>query len=116
MKIRIKKSFLLPLIAGLGLMLAGRASAQNFTNLYSFTGGSDGASPQAGLILSGNTLYGAAYQGGSSNQGGVFKVNTDGSGFTNLHNFTGGENGISPYGGLILAVDTLYGTTSFGGT
>ena len=65
MKTRSKHLFILPaLLAGLGLIPAGRVTAQTFTNLYSFTatGGaysnSDGAYPSAGLILSGNTLYG----------------------------------------------------------
>ena len=49
---------------------------------------SDGANPHAGLILSGNTLYGTANQGGSSGNGTVFAVNTNGTGFTNLHSFT----------------------------
>jgi len=53
------------LIAVLNLIPAGRVTAQTFTTLHSFSY-SDGASPQAGLILLGNTLYGTAYQGGSS--------------------------------------------------
>ena len=40
------------------------------------------------LILSGNTLYGTASSGGSSGDGTVFAVNTDGTGFTTLHSFT----------------------------
>jgi len=94
MKTNIKNRFLLPaLIAALGLMLVGRATAQTFTTLHSFTALSgitnrDGAFPYAGLILSGNTLYGTAYIGGSANNGTVFRVNTDGSSFTNLHSFS----------------------------
>src|SRR5450759_5024892 len=68
------RSRVLPaLIAGLGLIPAGRVTAQTFTNLHSFTApsgsnstNSDGAVPYAGLILSGNILYGTAEQGGSS--------------------------------------------------
>ena len=41
----------------------------------------------SGLILSGNTLYGTARSGGSSGNGTVFALNTDGTGFTNLHSF-----------------------------
>src|ERR1035437_5755881 len=88
------RSRVLPaLVAGLGLIPAGRATAQTFTNLHSFrllnnSTNSDGANPQAGLILSGNTLYGTASGGGSSGYGTVFAVNTDGMGFTNLHSFT----------------------------
>jgi hypothetical protein len=62
----MKNLFLhLVLIAGLGLMLAGRVTAQTFTTLHNFTGSSDGRNPHAGLILSGNTLYGTAAAGGS---------------------------------------------------
>jgi uncharacterized repeat protein (TIGR03803 family) len=96
-------------------MTAAHLTAQVFTTLHSFTGGSDGANPYGGLILSGNTLYGTAYAGGSSGNGTVFAVNTDATGFTNLHNFTG-RGGANPYAGLVLSGHTLYGTTYSGGT
>src|SRR5439155_11233472 len=49
----IKHLFLLPaLIAALGLITANRVPAQTFTTLHSFTNGSDGGKPWAGLILS----------------------------------------------------------------
>jgi hypothetical protein len=49
------------LIAGFGLIPAGRVTAQTFTTLHSFLGyPSDGAYPDAALILSGNTLLGMA--------------------------------------------------------
>jgi hypothetical protein len=44
-------------------------TAQTFTTLYSFTGGSDGAFPDAGLILWGNAIYGTAADGGSGGNG-----------------------------------------------
>src|SRR5665647_3155356 len=88
MKTSIKNLFLLPaLIAGLGLIPAGRVTAQIFTTLRSFTGGSGGVTPYAGLIISGNTLYGTAYQGGSGGGGTMFALNANGTGFTNLHSF-----------------------------
>ena len=100
MKTRIKPLVLLAaLIVGLALIPPASVTAQTFTNLYSFPttvansshtiySNSDGADPEAGLILSGNTLYGTADAGGSSGNGTVFAVNTDGTGFTNLHSFT----------------------------
>jgi uncharacterized repeat protein (TIGR03803 family) len=103
------------LIAGLGLIPAGRVTAQTFTTLHSFTNGIDGANPQAGLILSGNTLYGTAQYGGSLGYGTVFAINTNGSGFTNLHNFDGAE-GVYPTAGLVLSGNTLYGTAQNGGS
>src|SRR5437867_2898822 len=98
----IRNLFLLPvLIAGLGVILVGRSTAQTFTVLHSFAGPDDGANLEAGLILSGNTLYGTAAGGGSSGNGTVFKVNTDGTGFTNLYSFTGGNDGADPTAGFL---------------
>jgi hypothetical protein len=51
-------------------------------------------------------------------------LSTDGSGFKNLHNFerivsysnlSTNSDGATPYGGLVLAGDTLYGTARAGG-
>jgi uncharacterized repeat protein (TIGR03803 family) len=67
------------------------------------------------LILSHNTLYGTAVQGGSWGNGTVFKVNTDGTGFTALHNFNYPSDAGFPVGGVILSGNTLYGTASGGG-
>jgi uncharacterized repeat protein (TIGR03803 family) len=111
------------------LVLAGQVAAQTFKTLYSFTAtgplthptNSDGTVPLAGLVLSDHTLYGTADEGGSSGGGTVFAVNTDGTGFANLHSFSAvraGINldGIAPYAGLILSGNTLYGTTSEAGS
>jgi uncharacterized repeat protein (TIGR03803 family) len=97
-------------------MLAGRVSAQPFKTLYSFGALPGGSEPNAGLVLSGNTLYGTTYLGGSSGFGTVFAVNTDGSGYTNLYSFTDGNDGANPYAGLVLSGNTLYGTALYGGS
>ena len=107
--------------AGFGTVFAVNTDGTGFTNLHSFTGGSDGAEPQAGLIILGNTLYGTAYAGGSASNGTVFAVNTDGTDFMLLHTFTALENdtnsdGAVPYAGLVLSGNTLYGTAYAGGT
>ena len=116
MKRRIKNLFVLPaLIAGLGLILTGRVTAQTFTTLHSFTNNPDGANPYAELILSGNTLYGTTQFGGSSNIGTVFAVNTDGTGYTNLYSFIGSSYEANPRASLILSGNTLYGTATYGG-
>ena len=119
--------------SGDGTIFKVNTDGTGFTNLYSFTvldpvtrTNTDGAYPYAGLILSGNTLYGTAQQGGSSGNGTIFKVNTDGTGFTNLYNFTTltlpcwycnaiNSDGANPYAGLILSGNTLYGTAQAGG-
>jgi uncharacterized repeat protein (TIGR03803 family) len=101
--------------SGRGTVFALSADGTGLTNLHNFTGGSNGATPYSGLLLSGNTLYGTTAYGGSSSVGTVFKVNTDGTGFTNLHSFTGGD-GANPYPSLILSGNTLYGTANRGGS
>jgi uncharacterized repeat protein (TIGR03803 family) len=102
--------------SGQGTVFAINTNGSGFTNLYSFSGGNDGATPRGGLILSGNTLYGTAAYGGTSNWGTVFAVNTNGSGFSVLHTFTGGSDGASPLAGLVLTGGTLYGTAEDGGS
>ncbi len=92
------------------------------TVLYSFTGGTDGVSPSAGLVMDdrGN-LYGTTNLGGGSGCGGqgcgtVFKVTATGA-ETVLYRFAGGTDAYEPMGGQ-LALDregNLYGVTEFGG-
>jgi uncharacterized repeat protein (TIGR03803 family) len=107
--------------SGWGTVFAVNTDGTGFTTLYTFTGGSDGGWPRrTPLMLSGNTLYGTTYQGGSgrgsSGKGTVFAVNTNGTGFTVLHSFTGSSDGANPYGGLILSGNTLYGMANLGGS
>jgi uncharacterized repeat protein (TIGR03803 family) len=87
------------------------------TVLHSFAGGSDGANPQAGLILgSDGNFYGTTANGGTANLGTVFKI-TSGGAETVLHSFTAhATDGASPFGGLIEFSGNFYGTTAFGGT
>jgi uncharacterized repeat protein (TIGR03803 family) len=82
--------------------------------LYSFTGGSDGALPWAGMIADApGNLYGTTYGGGASGQGTVFKLDPSGT-LTVLYSFTGG-NDASPWAGLIAdTAGNLYGTTEGG--
>ncbi|MGA2175008.1 MAG: choice-of-anchor tandem repeat GloVer-containing protein [Verrucomicrobiota bacterium] len=94
---------------------------------------SDGNRPQADLVTDGNTLYGTADYGGANGNGTIFKINTDGSGFTVIKSFSAtflGTNNVSgnpllsgtntdgahPTGGLVLDGSALYGTTYHGGT
>jgi uncharacterized repeat protein (TIGR03803 family) len=99
------------------------ASAQTFNQMKSFaprvlnsaTGfstNSDGAYPQADLILSGDTLYGVASAGGAEGAGTIFKINADGSGFAVIKHFSGSaSDGATPSVGVIMPGNTLIGTT-----
>jgi uncharacterized repeat protein (TIGR02543 family) len=84
--------------------------------LYSFTGGTDGATPVAGLVqgTDGN-FYGTTFSGGVGS-GTVFKITPEGT-LNTLYSFGGGRDGWGPDGGLVQATDgNFYGTTSSGGT
>ncbi len=101
---------------GYGEVFAINSDGSGFTNLFSFTNGIDGVNPEAGLVLSGHTLYGTADGGGAKNFGDVFSINTSGTGFTTIYSFTNGLDGSSPASGVLLSGNTLYGTASGGGT
>src|SRR5271166_1965825 len=87
--------------------------------LYRFTGGSDGGAPAAGLIFdSAGNLYGTATVGGLNNQGTVFQLTPEGSGWAEnvLHSFMG-TDGYQPESSLIFDQQgNLYGTTIYGGS
>jgi uncharacterized repeat protein (TIGR03803 family) len=84
-------------------------------DLYSFTGGNDGATPFAALAQGPDgDFYGTTFQGGAYDNGTVFRVTASGvlSNLISL-NIT---NGDLPYAGLTLGGDlNFYGTTYQGG-
>jgi uncharacterized repeat protein (TIGR03803 family) len=97
----------------------GRADAKRFDSIYSFTGGSDGEAPYAGLIAdTQRDLYGTTVYGGASDSGTVFEIAANGT-ETVLYSFCAQTNctdGRYPYGGLIADKNgNLYGTTAAGG-
>jgi uncharacterized repeat protein (TIGR03803 family) len=91
-----------------------------FRLVYTLTGGTaDGGFPTAGLVVSGDVLYGTATTGGSAYDGTAFAVTTNGTILPVLHSFSGGSgggDGSSPAGGLVLSGNTVYGTTPTGGS
>jgi uncharacterized repeat protein (TIGR03803 family) len=93
------------------------------SNLYSFTGGNDGANPRAALVQgSDGYFYGTTEWGGTNGMGNVFKISTDGA-LTSLYYFGSVQdtNGLPLDGGgpngLVQGGDgNFYGTTVNGGT
>jgi len=96
------------------------------TTLHIFTGGSDGAAPDAGLVQgTDGYLYGTASSGGfdgvSGGYGTIFRVSTNGN-FAILYSFgkvfttNGPLDGGGPNAGLVQGKDgSFYGTTLYGG-
>jgi uncharacterized repeat protein (TIGR03803 family) len=101
-----------------GTVFSMNNDGSGFTLLHSFaTGPDDGALPGGDLILADGALYGMTFWGGQVNQGVIFSVNTDGSGFSLVHDFAGSPgDGASPRGSLISDGSKLYGMTAYGGT
>ena len=88
----------------------------SLTTLYTFSGGSDGGNPYAGLVTgTDGNYYGTTAKGGTGSAGTVFQLTSSGS-FSSLYSFTGGNDGGTPYGGLVAGTNgLLYGTTAGGG-
>jgi uncharacterized repeat protein (TIGR03803 family) len=88
-----------------------------FSLPYSFSGGSDGAEPDAGLTLDRATgdFYGTTSLGGAHNAGVIFKLTSAGA-FSVLHDFNPDTEGDNADGALTFdRQGNLYGTTYQGG-
>ncbi|MBV8149739.1 MAG: hypothetical protein JO092_11645 [Candidatus Eremiobacteraeota bacterium] len=110
--------------------LAPSGSSYVETVLHSFGKGDDGAYPHAGLIEAGGILYGTTIAGGRysnaicKNSGGspngtcgtAFAVIAGTGKERVLHSFGSGNDGASPFAGLVQVNGTLYGATDLGGT
>lgn len=100
-----------------GAIYSLETDGSNFALVYPFTSTAEGSIPMAGVALSANMLYGTTYMGGISNSGSIFSIDTNNDdSFNPLHLFNPGTDGRNPFGSLIVADGTLYGTARNGGT
>jgi uncharacterized repeat protein (TIGR03803 family) len=108
-----------------GTLFKLNTNGGGYTVLKHFTGGGDGLNPAAELVLEGpsvpyGVMYGVTERGGGNSLGTVFKLNTDGTGYSVLESFTGTNGpvaGAQPHGKLLVGSDgLLYGTTELGGS
>ncbi|HEU5124244.1 MAG TPA: choice-of-anchor tandem repeat GloVer-containing protein [Verrucomicrobiae bacterium] len=83
---------------------------------------SGGASPVGTLVMADARLFGTASAGGAAGNGTIFSMNTNGTDFSVLHDFSlldsqSGTNidGAAPWDGLILSGNKLFGIASAGG-
>jgi uncharacterized repeat protein (TIGR03803 family) len=109
------------------LLTAQPAQGQTYKVIYNFTGGADGAYPEAGLTMdvAGN-LYGTTEAGGHTGGncydygcGTAFKLAYKNSGWvlTTLYTFQAGSDGSFPAAPLVIGPNgILYGATGSGGS
>jgi len=102
--------------AGAGVIFKLDATGHE-TVLYTFTGASDGAEPNAVTRDAKGNLYGTTSGGGdASDSGVVFKLDPTGH-ETVLYTFTGGNDGGSSDAAVTLdTAGNIFGTTDAGGT
>jgi uncharacterized repeat protein (TIGR03803 family) len=103
--------------ANAGTLFSINTNGTSFTNFFTFTGNTnDGSGPAAELLLNGNLLYGTTQGGGKYASGTVFSINTNRTGFTDLHDLVPATDGSGSIAGLTLSGSTLYGVTQTGST
>jgi len=102
-------------------------SGWNEKTLYTFTGGTDGGTPEASLVPKGNSLYGTTYAGGTgtgcgfsgtSPCGTVFKLTQSNGKWTEsvVYAFQGASDGALPDNAVMFdKKGNLFGTTLGGG-
>lgn len=103
---------------GYGTLYKVNKDGGGLTLLHNFALTDDGFYPWAGLLEASNgALYGVTSRGGSSDKGTIFRIQKNGTGYTNLHSFeASGGDGQNPQGNLMQSSDgMLYGTTQAGG-
>ena len=87
--------------------------------LHSFSGGTDGEWPLAGVIAANGNLYGTTAFGGIARGGTAFALDLTTGAETVLYSFCSQANcadGDYPQAGLIHFNGKLYGTTTGGGS
>ena len=97
-----------------GCIFSLKTNGTGYQDLFDFSAAnSNGGRPSGNLILSSRVLYGMTW-GSGMNQGCVFSINANGTGYKDLMNFNG-ANGAFPYGSLTIVSGVLYGMTTAGG-
>jgi uncharacterized repeat protein (TIGR03803 family) len=105
---------------GEGVVFAFDPFMSNFQTVFSFAcASSTGKEPHGRLTLdpNGTTLYGMTRKGGDHDFGVVFSIDTNGTNYTELHDFAGGssDGATSDHGYVVQSGHHLYGMTTNGG-
>lgn len=99
-----------------GIIFKILPNGSGYVKLLNFQGPSNGSFSDCSLIYDGTFLYGMTEYGGMNNEGVVFKILPNGTGYDKLVDLGGGGKGSIPYGSLFSDGNFLYGMTSQGGT
>jgi uncharacterized repeat protein (TIGR03803 family) len=100
---------------------AVKGQAWGYADIYDFTGGADGGTPNDFTLATNGTIYGTTQAGGANLQGIAYELAppaTAGGAWTltDLHDFAGGADGATPMAGTVQdAGGAIYGTTAQGG-
>ncbi len=95
-------------------------AGSNYTIDHLFTGAtSDGRDPESNaMTLGGTVLYGTTHNGGLNDNGTIFSINDDGTGYSSLFSFQKSvlkNKGDQPFSSLALSSGFCWGITSQGG-
>jgi uncharacterized repeat protein (TIGR03803 family) len=85
-------------------------------DLLDFNGQSSpyGSLPEGDVILSGQVLFGMALEGGASDSGCIFSMDTNGNNYTDIFDFNS-ASGNTPFSNVTISGNNLYGTVSAAG-
>jgi uncharacterized repeat protein (TIGR03803 family) len=106
-----------------GTIFSLNTDGTGYNTLHTFSGSTSvGTGPNGDLIIQGTKLFGSTIGlsqptgTATSDNGTLFSLNTDGTGFQVLHSFAAGSaDGNGPVGSLVLHDSQLFGVTKIGG-
>ncbi len=97
-----------------GTMYKINTDGTGFSKLLDFNPSTTGTAPLWALVSFNNALFGVTYRGGLADEGVIYKVSPDGTGYETLQYFSYGH-GSTPTGTLIIKDNALYGLGGSGG-
>ena len=100
---------------GEGTIFKIKPDGTGFSLLQEFSGSGGGRNPYGSLLKEGAFFYGMTSGGGSTNDGVVFQIMPDGSGYSEILDMEASTTGSNPYGSLISDGTFLYGMANSGG-
>lgn len=100
----------------MGVIFKVKQDGSGATKLLDFDGANNGSDARGSLISDGTFLYGMTPNGGANDNGTLFKILPNGSGYLKLFDFNYSTQGARPRGSLLFTAGALYGVTSEGGS